>query len=110
MCGSASRLNASATAASAEACHGPSTRSSSANRPDPTWTHWRAVSEYIGHRRNRTAEAIGKRRHGVAEFADRFRAVQRPIVSENLDGAARDEWRAAEQRHPQLLGRAERGR
>src|SRR5207248_1792241 len=84
------RLNASATAASPEACHGVKTRSSSANSPAPTWTHCLPSSACIANRRNRRVQSVGERRHRVAELADRLRAVERPVVPENLHGPARD--------------------
>ena len=46
----------------------------------------------------------------VAELADRLAAVERPVVAEDLDRAARDQRRAAEQRDAQLLGGAEQRR
>src|SRR6266566_3577095 len=110
MRGSASTLNTSANAANADACQGVRTRSSSANSPDPTWTHCLASSACIANRRNRRVQSVGKRRHRVAELADRLRAVERPVVPEDLYGPARDERRSAEHPDAELLGRAKRAR
>src|SRR5262249_9698978 len=49
-----------------------------------------------------------ERRDAVPEIGRRGVARERPVVAEDLDGAARDERRAAEQRDAQLLRRAER--
>src|SRR5262245_10961682 len=110
MRGSATMLNASANAASPAACQGVSTRSRSANSPDPTWTYCLASSACIADRRNRRLQAVGKRRYRVAELADRLGAVERPVVPEDLDGAACDERRAAKHQYAELFGCAERTR
>src|SRR5438552_13322689 len=110
MRGSAITWKASANAARPEACHGVRTRSSSANSPEPTWTHCLPSSACIANRRNRRVQSVGERRHRVAELADRLRAVERPVVPENLHGPARDERRSAEHPDAELLRRAKRAR
>src|SRR5438128_2149865 len=70
----------------------------------------RAPNGSWANRRDRPPDPFLERRHRVTQVADRCRAVERPIVSEDLDGAAGDERRAAEHRHAQLFDRAERVR
>src|SRR5437588_1924300 len=112
--GSSIALNASATHAMIAACCQVNARSRNAKPADPMWTHWRARSEcrltntLRDDRRERAPDAVGERRHRVAEGAHGFAAVERPIVPEDLDGAARDERRAAEEIDAKFLERAER--
>src|SRR5213593_4564300 len=89
-----------------------STRAAAARTPPipcgPTAV--RAPSGSWANRRDRPPDAFLEWRHRVTQLTDRRRAVERPIVSEDLDGAAGDERRAAQHRHAQLFDRAERVR
>src|ERR671931_1331059 len=67
----------------------------------------RAPSDSWANRRDRPPDPLLERRHRVAQLTDRCRAVERPVVAEDLDGAAGDERCTAEHRHAQLLDRAE---
>ena len=67
----------------------------------------RSPQRCITNRGDRAPDAVGERRHRVAEVAHRLAAVERPVVAEDLHRAARQERRSAEHRDPQLLGGAE---
>lgn len=61
-------------------------------------------------RRQHRADAGLERRHTKAQFIDAAPAVHRPVVTEHLDGPARDEGRSPRHSRAQLLERAGGGR
>src|SRR5438093_13220686 len=61
-------------------------------------------------RLERAPHTVGERRDPVSQLASGDAAVERPVVPEDLDGAARHQRQAAEGAHAALLERSKGGR